>query len=137
MSWKTDIARRPLLASLAGLFGVAVAGGLAYEGVHVFGRRYPRTKFDDLLDQLGDRESAIKLGRAAVAQVQEHSIDAVLPPLRTAADEIRTGPGRGSLAQAAAADIDRGRLVAIQGWVLPFSVVLVAVIAAETSVSSG
>lgn len=130
MSWKTDIARRPLLASLAGFFGVAVAGGLAYKGVHVFGRRYPRTKFDDLLDQLGDRESAAKLGQAVVAQAQGHSMEPARFPLGNAADEIRTGPGRGSLARAVAADIDHGRLVAIQGWVLPISLVKVAVIAA-------
>jgi hypothetical protein len=139
VSWKTDIARRPLLASLAGLFGVAVAGGLAYEGVHVFGRRYPRTKFDDLLDQLPDRESAAKLGRAAIAQVQGRYPDfpARLADSNAVAHELRTRAGRGSVSGAVAADIAAGKLVEIQGWVLPVSLALIAVIAAETSGALG
>ena len=123
MSWKAGIARRPLLASLAGLCGVAVAGGLAYEGVHVFGRHYPRTKFDDLLDQLGDRESAARLGRAAIAETAH--FDA-----KTAAQTLRTGSARGSVVRALDDDIARGRLMAVQGWVLPASLVAVAAIAA-------
>jgi hypothetical protein len=129
VSWKTDIARRPLLASLAGLFGVAVVG-VAYEGVHVFGRRYPRTKFDDLLDQLTDRESAAKLGHAAVAETPNFDV-------KTAARALRTGSGRGSVARAMDADIAQGRLVTVQRWVLPESLVLVASIAAATSGATG
>jgi hypothetical protein len=137
VSWKSDIARRPVLASLAGLLGIAVAGGLVYEGGHVFGRRYPRTKFDDLLDQLADRESATKLGHAAIAQIEAHTD--VLPVFdpRKAAHELRTGPGKGSVARAMDADISQGRLVAVQGWVLPVSLVLVASIAAQISEKNG
>jgi hypothetical protein len=125
VSWKTEIARRPLLASLAGLFGVAVAGSLAYEGAHVFGRRYPRTKYDDLLDQLGDRESAIKLGRAANAQE--------VVGMKAAAQILREGPGKGSISAAVESDIARGELVNIQGWMLPLNLVIAAVLAAEVS----
>ena len=131
MSWKTDIARRPLLASLAGFFGVAVAGGLAYEGVHVFGRRYPRTKYDDLLDQLPDRESAIKLGRTAITQAKA-DFDA-----KAAAHSLRFGAGKGSVSRAVETDIAAGRLAEIQGWVLPLSLVMVAAIAAEVSEKNG
>jgi len=125
VSTKTGIARRPLLASVAAIFGIAVAGGLAYEGEHLFGRRYPRTKFDDLLDQLPDRESAAKLGRAAIAQTRS-----AFEP-RTVAHALRTGPGKGSLIRALETDIARGSLVAVQGWVLPASLVAVASIAAS------
>ena len=133
MSWKTDIARRPLLASLAGLFGVAVAGGLAYEGVHVFGRRYPRTKYDDLLDQLGDRESAIKLGRAANAQADARIGISPIMGTTAAAHILREGPGKGSISAAVESDIALGQLVAIQGWILPLNLVIAAVLAAEVS----
>jgi hypothetical protein len=132
VSWKTDIARRPLLASLAGLFGVAVAGGLVYEGVHVFGHRYPRTKYDDLLDQLSDRESAAKLGQVVIAENEKH----VHPWPGTAPDEaateLRSGPGRGSLARAVDWDIDESHshLAMVEGWLIPFSLVQAAILAA-------
>ena len=125
MSWKTGIARRPLLASVAAVLGIAVVGGAVYEGEHLFGRRYPRTKFDDLLDQLGDRDSAVKLGRAA-AEGKEPSFDP-----RAVAHALRTGPGKGSLIRAVETDIAQGRLTAVQGWVLPTSLIAVAEIAAS------
>lgn len=98
--------------------------------MHVFGRRYPRTKFDDLLDQLTDRESAAKLGRAAIAETPHFDV-------KTAARALRTGSGEGSIAHAMDTDIAQGRLVIVQGWVLPESLVLVASIAAETSGING
>ena len=137
MSWKTGIARRPLLASLAGLFGVAVAGGLAYEGVHVFGRRYPHTKYDDLLDQLPDRESAIKLGHAANAQAKARVGLSEVFGAKAAAVVLREGPGKGSVSAAVQSDIAQGQLVVIQGWVLPLSLVIASVLAAEVSEKAG
>ena len=77
-----------------------------------------------------DRESAAKLGHAAIAQAETHSdVRPVFDP-KTVAHELRTGPGNGSLVRAMDADIAQGRLVIIQGWVLPASLVLVAGIAA-------
>jgi hypothetical protein len=137
VSWKTDIARRPLLASLAGLFGVAVAGGLAYEGVHLFGRRYPRTKYDDLLDQLGDRESAAKLGHATIAQMEAHTDVRPLFDVKVVARDLRDGPGKGSVTRAVEADIAQARLLDVQGWVLPQSLVAVAFIAAQMAGTNG
>jgi|HubBroStandDraft_5_1064220.scaffolds.fasta_scaffold599464_2 hypothetical protein len=136
--WTARIARRPLLAGVLGIFGVGVAGGLVYEGVHLFGRRYPRTKYDDLLDQLTDRESAAKLGRTVIAQPRRLSPDAErLADTDGIARKLRTGAGKGSVSGAVAADIAAGKLVEIQGWVLPVSLALVAVIAAETSGAFG
>jgi hypothetical protein len=135
--WTARIARRPLLAGVLGIFGVGVAGGLVYEGVHVFGRRYPRTKYDDLLDQLADRESAAKLGRAAIAQAKGDSSLARLFDTNAIAHELRAGAGKGSVSGAVAADVAAGKLVEIQGWILPVSLALVAVIAAETSGAFG
>ena len=133
MSAKTGIARRPLLASALGIFGVAVAGGAIYEGTRLFGRRYPRTKFDDLLDQLPDRESAAKLGHAALAQAQT---DIPLPSPAAIAHEMRTGASGGSVARAVNADIAQGRIVTIQGWLLPMSLVEMATIAASVQPSA-
>ena len=132
-SWTARIARRPVLAGVLGLFGVSVVGGLAYEGVHLFGRRYPRTKYDDLLDQLADRESAAKLGRAAVAQFQQAHDDLALLRVQpeAIANSLRKGPGGGSLSRALEADVTEGRLVQIQGWLLPVSLVQAAALAAN------
>ena len=123
---KTRIARRPVLASLCALLGLGIAGTLIYEGPRLLERRYPRTKYDDLLDQLPDRESAAKLGHAVLAG--EPRFDA-----KRAADALRHGAGHGSLSRALAADVVQGRMVEVQGWVLPDSLVLVAAIAAKTS----
>jgi hypothetical protein len=130
---KTGIARRPFLASVLGIFGIAVAGGTLYEGARLFGRRYPRTKFDDLLDQLPDRESAAKLGHAALAQAQT---DIPLPSPAAIAREIRSGASGGSVSKAVNADIAQGRIVPIQGWLLPMSLVEVATIAASVQPSA-
>jgi hypothetical protein len=128
---KTRIARRPVLASLCALFGLGIAGSLIYEGPRLLERRYRRTKYDDLLDQLSDRESAAKLGKIALDQARARS-DVVIPfNAKTVARELREGPGKGSLARAAAFDIGQGRLVEVQGWVLPVSEVAVAALAAR------
>lgn len=128
---KTGIARRPILKSVTALLGLGVAGGLIFEVPRLFGRRYPRTKFDDLLDQVPDRESAARLGQAAIAQIERHKDVWPLPGAASAASDLRSGPGNGSIASAVQADIAKGRLVELQGWILPLSLVLVSVIAAE------
>ncbi len=124
MSVKTQIARRPLLAGLLGLAGLGIAGGLVYEVPRLGHRRYPRSKFDDLLGQLGDRDSAAKLGAAVLAARPGFTAQA-------AARTLREGPGKGSLAHAVDGDIAGSRLVQVQGWLLPESLVLVAGIAAN------
>lgn len=132
-SFRSRIARRPVLASLCALFGLGVAGTAIYEGPRLLGRRYPRTKYDDLLDQLSDRESAIKLGRIALAQAEAYNDSWPSPDAGEAARDLRDGPGKGSVAHAAQSDIVQGRLVEVQGWVLPVSEISAAVLAATAS----
>jgi hypothetical protein len=128
--WKSEVARRPLLAAVLGLAGLAAIGGIAYEAPSLFRRRYKPTPYDDLLSQLPDREGAAKLGKAAIAQLQADSDVGPVFDAKAVAYELRTGPGKGSLARATAADIAQGRLVEIHGWLLPLSLVLVAGLAA-------
>jgi hypothetical protein len=130
---RTGVSRRPLLAGLVAVLGLGAAGAVVYEIPRLFGRRYPRTKYDDLLDQLGDRESAAKLGRASLAEL--NAINDTAPafdPAQAAAD-LRKGPGKGSLVQTVDADLALGRLIEIHGWVLPLSLVMVSSIAASTA----
>jgi hypothetical protein len=128
---KTGIARRPLLASIGAVLGLGAAGAFVYEAPRLFGRRYPRTKFDDLLDQVPDRESAARLGRAAMAQLGAHNGTGPHPGAKKMAQGLRNGPGKGSLARATEVDVKDGRVMELQGWVLPLSVVFVSMIAAE------
>ena len=81
---------------------------------------------------------AAKLGRTVIAQPRRLSPDAErLADTDGIARKLRTGAGKGSVSGAVAADIAAGKLVEIQGWVLPVSLALVAVIAAETSGAFG
>lgn len=115
--------RRKFLAGLLALFGLGAAG-VAYDYTDLFGRGYPRTKYDDLLTQLGDRDSAARLGVAVVAAEPDFQV-------QNAARELRSGPGKGSLGRSISADIARGRLSPVQGWLLPDSLVLASGIAAK------
>lgn len=131
MSAKLDISRRPLLAGIMAVLGLGAAGGLLYEVPRLFGRRYPRTPYDDLLDQLGDRESAARLGRAALAEIPANSGIAVLLDPEKAAEALRQGPAQGSIARAVELDIVQGRVAEVHGWILPLSLLSVAAIAAK------
>ncbi len=111
--------RRALLAGLAAA-GAVVAAGL-YRFTDIFGKPYPSTPYDDLLTQLTDREQAAKLG-AAVRDA---------PDAPALAAQLRAGM-TGDLAAAAEADIAAGRLLEVQGWLLPQSVALLAALAAKS-----
>lgn len=122
--WQSEIARRPLLAGLLGVLGIGAAGGLVYEVPRLMRPRYKRTKYDDLLSQLDDRDNAVKLGAAYLAQAAQFDPTA-------AAEALRHGEGKGSVARAVGADIAEGRLVQVHGWLLPESLVRIAGIAAK------
>lgn len=112
--------RRTVIAGLASAAIAAAAGG-AWT-LHLFRRRYPPTPYDDLLNQIVDREPAARLG-TAVAKARP---DLTLPSL---ADILRQ-PG-GTLALRATRDAGQNRLIEAGGWVLPESVGLYAALAAK------
>ncbi len=122
--WKSQIARRPLLAGLLGALGLGIAGGLVYEAPFLMHRRYKRTPFDDLLSQLADRDSAEKLGAAVLAQ--EPGFDA-----QNTARALRRKMGKASLAQIVARDIAQGQLFEVHGWVLPETLTMLSALAAK------
>jgi len=110
--------RRRFIAGVAAA-GAAVAAGL-YRFTDLFVKHYPPTPYDDVLALLTDREQAAKLG-ASVPGASEPK--ALAASLRT-----RLKPG---LAAAAKADVAAGRIVEVDGWVLPGSVALLAALAAK------
>jgi hypothetical protein len=122
----SGLGRRPLLAGFLGALGLGVAGSLVYETPKLFRHRYKPTPYDGLLAQLDDRDSAVKLGAAVLAE--EPHFDA-----KNAARALRLKIGRGSFAQAVTGDIVHGQLVDVQGWVLPATLTSLAALAALTA----
>ena len=111
--------RRALNAGLAAA-GAAVAAGL-YRYTDVFVKHLPATPYDDLLTHLPDRDQAKRLGALVKGT----------PDANALAAQLRGKMPRG-LSAAAKADIAAGRLVEVEGWLLPQSMVLLAALAAKS-----
>jgi hypothetical protein len=124
MSLKTNIARRPLLASVLGIAGLAIVGGGFYEGLRDTARRYPRTPYDDLLYKLADRESAKALGAQVLAERKPFDPKAVAETLRSRL----TGK---ELADVLEAGIRSGGVTELRGWVIPQTLADLCALAAK------
>jgi len=122
--WKSEIARRPFLAGLFALLGLSVVGGTVYEAAHILRRRYPPTAFDDLLDQLPDRDSAVKVGEWALARTRSFDVNGV-------AQTLRKSIGKQSLSDVLDAEATQGRLTEVNGWVMPTTLTLLCELAAS------
>jgi hypothetical protein len=115
--------RRPVIIGL-GILAVAVFGGALWELPRMLGRHYPPTPYDDLLALLPDREKAARVGAAVLAANPAFDSSA-------AAGRLRRAIGGGSLNDAAEADLAAGRLLEVQGWVLPANLAEVCALAAR------
>ena len=122
----TGLARRPFLGAIAGVFAVAIAAGAVYEWPLNFRRRYPKTPFDDLLDRLPDRESAVRVGHAALG------VGPAFHP-QQAAKGLRSQFDSGPLSDVVLADAANHHMVEIKGWVLPTGLVLLCELAASAA----
>jgi hypothetical protein len=111
--------RRSMLAGAGAL--IAVAAGVAWT-VKPFRKHYAPTPYDDLLSKLDDRDWAARFGAAA---------QRALPDYRPQAAAVRLHGlvGSGTLQTAALRDAGAGRLVEVQGWLVPESVALIAALA--------
>jgi hypothetical protein len=124
MSLKSEIARRPLLASVLGIAGLAILGGGVYEGIRSTARHYPRTPYDDLLYKLADRESAKALGAQVLAERK------TFDP-RAAAHALRPKLKVKELADVLEAEIRSGDLIELRGWVIPQTLADLCALAAK------
>ena len=106
---------------LAGAVAVIAAGGAAWK-FHLFGKHYPATQYDDLLDQISDREPAAVFGQAALKTMPGVTAASLAGTLRH--------DGR-TLATRAAAEPGEAQVVEVAGWVVPQSVALYAALAAK------
>ena len=112
--------RRSVIGGLAAL-AVAAIGGAAWK-FHIFGKHYPPTPYDDLLNQIVEREPAATLGREARRAIPDFNLQNLAADLRR--------PGR-ELMRRAPLDAGENRLMEANGWVLPQSVGLYAALAAS------
>jgi hypothetical protein len=108
-----------LLASIV-VAGTAVTAGF-YRFTDLFVKHYPPTPYDDVLTALVDRGQAVKLG----ALVRD------APAPEALAARLRGLLKPNGLAGAARSDIAAGRLVELDGWVVPESVALLSALAAK------
>ena len=103
--------------------GIAVALGLAAVGVNAPRWFRAKTAYDDLLAKLIDRDAAETVGHAVIGS-------ATLDTREVAAD-LRQRIGTRSLAEVAKEDLAQNRLIEARGWVLPQTVGLLCVVAAQ------
>ncbi len=110
--------RRGVLAGLV-VAMIAAAGGAAWK-FHLFAKHYPPTPYDDLLNQIADREPAIVFGQTARKS---------LPDAGHLAAQLRRD-GR-KLAVRAAIEPGEAQVMEVAGWIVPQSVALYAALAAQ------
>ena len=111
--------RRGLLGGVAAA-AVLAAGGAAWR-FHLFGPHYRPTPYDDLLNQITDREPARLFGRAALAAMPGANATRLAHTLR----------GQGALAARAASEPAKDHVTEVAGWVVPDSVARYAALAAS------
>ena len=106
--------------------GIAVAAAaLGYEAWRVFGKHYPPTPYDDLLDLLADREAAKRLGGAFL---QAHSD---FTPT-DAATALRRRIAHRPLSDVLQDEIRHGELTEVAHWLLPQTLTGLCALAAKT-----
>jgi hypothetical protein len=103
--------------------GVAVALGLAAIGVNAPRWLRAKTAYDDLLNKLIDRDAAETVGHAVIgtATFDTHAV----------AENLRKRLSARSLAEVAEDDLAQNRLIEAKGWVLPETVGMLCVVAAQ------
>jgi len=110
--------------------GVAVALGLGAIGItvpYLLPHKYRSSPYDDLFAQLIDRDAAVKVGNAAMDN------GTARPAIADLGRELRQRFERRTLAEVINSDLAQGKLSEVKGWVLPETLTLLCVLAAEES----
>ena len=111
--------RRAFIAGLAAA-GAAVAAGL-YRFTDLFAKHYPPTPYDDVLARVVDREHAAQLGRRVTGAFDVPREAAML----------RAQLSGSTLQSAAEGDVATGRLMEVDGWLVPAIVTRISALAAK------
>jgi hypothetical protein len=107
---------------LLGSAAVLVAGGAGLYFAHPLARRYAPTPYDDLLDQITDRQPAARFGQAVLKAMPNFDTARVAATLRRPEN---------ALARRAGTDAGTGQVTEADGWIVPQSVALYAALAAK------
>ncbi|MBL6853105.1 MAG: hypothetical protein ISS15_05105 [Alphaproteobacteria bacterium] len=103
--------------------GITVALGLAAVGINAPHWFRAKTAYDDLLDKLIDRDAAETVGHAIIRTA---SFDT-----KQVAADLRQRIGTRTLADVAREDLVGNRLIEAKGWVLPETLGMLCVVAAQ------
>lgn len=122
-----SVTRRPVVLSALALIGVGMAAGIAVEAPRLLRKRI-HSPYDDITDQIGDQDQAAKVGHAVIAKLGDFDSAKAANGLR-----IR----KGTLADMSHADIDAGKTLEANGWILPESLALACAILADQVKATG
>lgn len=112
--------------------GIAAALGIAALGVTVprlFGKRYAKTPYDDLLALLVDRETAVRVGKRALDDIGPGAARRYGSGSGIATELHDSLDGR-TLAQVMTVELAGQRLSEVGGWVLPTTLANLCLLAA-------
>jgi hypothetical protein len=119
---RTQIARRPVLKGLLGTAAIAAAIAGVIEAPKLFAPHYPPSPYDDLLALLPDRQSAVAIGAAWLADKSRFDAG-------EAARHLRAQLAHQSLATALDADLANAHMGEAQGWVIPGTLIALCALA--------
>jgi hypothetical protein len=111
--------RRTVIAGVAAVGAAAAAG--VYRFTDLLVKHYPPTPYDDLLVQLVDRQQASRLGAKLSGA----------PDAGALAAQLRAGLKPDSLTATAEAEAAAGRVMEVDGWVVPQTVALLSALASK------
>lgn len=111
--------RRTIITGSAAVI-VAVAAGL-YRFTNLLVKHYAPTPYDDVLAALADREQATRIGTLVPG----------MPAPAVLAARLRAILKPNGLMAAVKSDIAAGRLIEVDGWVLPDSLALLSALSAK------
>lgn len=121
---KTQIARRPLLKGLAGAAGLAIAGAAIVEAPKLWAPKHPSSPYDDLLAQVPDRDSAMRVGEAYLAGHRGFNAAAAAGILRRRLEVHSFGAILEN-------DLLQAHMAEARGWVLPETLLSLCALAAK------
>jgi hypothetical protein len=121
---KAQIARRPLLKGLTGAAALAIAGVAVVEAPKLTASHHPPSPYDDLITQLPDRDSAVRIGAAYLSG--HRMFDAT-----GAATNLRRQLASHSFAAVLENDLGDAHMAEAHGWVLPDTLLALCALAAK------
>jgi hypothetical protein len=111
---------------LIGAGGVVAVAAVAFEGSRLLRKHYAPSPYDDLLALLDDRDADAQIGEAVLADIKDFD------PKEVSA-ELRQRIGKHPLAQIMIEDAKEGRLLEVNGWIMPKTLALLCALAAKAA----